>query len=277
MTDTDAAFSIPNQAERHALAMKNKVQRVLNIEAIYDPSYFNNKVVLVTGGNRGLGRAIVEQLIEQGVQVIVTVRQPVEIPGSHLVISGVDVTDNQCGTLIAQALKKHHIQLDVLINNAGYFYEPVETLTSLNFTEQLKMIDVCALGPLRVSSVLYQEHLFKPKANIAIISSQGGSIAWRKIQNPQGCDYGHHMSKAAANMMSVLLSQELMQSQIVVAILHPGFNKTDMTKKYESIWQEEGAVDPSIGAKRVLHEISGMNLDKTGTFINCEDGLQIPW
>lgn len=62
-----------------------------------------------------------------------------------------------------------------------------------------------------------------------------------------------------------------------MAILHPGFNKTGMTKKYEAIWEVEGAVDASIGAKRVLHEISILNLDSTGKFINCEDGLEIPW
>lgn len=44
-------------------------------------------------------------------------------------------------------------------------------------------------------------------------------------------------------------------SNISVGILHPGFNKTDMTNKYSHIWDIEGAVDASIGAKRVLHEV----------------------
>ena len=57
-------------------------------------------------------------------------------------------------------------------------------------------------------------------------------------------------------------------------------NKTDMTKKYEHIWEVEGAVDPSVGGKRVTHEICNMYRDPEfyqGKFINCEDGLQIPW
>lgn len=62
-----------------------------------------------------------------------------------------------------------------------------------------------------------------------------------------------------------------------MTILHPGFNKTDMTKKYEAIWEEEGAVDANIGAKRVIHEVSQASMATTGLFINCEDGLQIPW
>ena len=45
------------------------------------------------------------------------------------------------------------------------------------------------------------------------------------------------MSKTAANMMSVLLSQEFKDKKIAVGILHPGFNKTGMTAKYEHIWE----------------------------------------
>lgn len=112
---------------------------------------------------------------------------------------------------------------------------------------------------------------------MAIISSQGGSIAWRTTQNPTGHDYGHHMSKAAANMAGALLAQELRGRGIIVSLLHPGFNKTEMTKKYVAIWEVEGAVDASVGAKRVVHEIGQMSLENTGSFINCEDGLHIPW
>lgn len=110
-----------------------------------------------------------------------------------------------------------------------------------------------------------------------MISSQGGSIAWRLTQNPTGHDYGHHMSKAAANMAGVLLAQELREKNICVYLLHPGFNKSDMTKKYEHIWEVEGAVDASVGAKRVVHEIGMMKMENSGSFINCEDGLNIPW
>ena len=62
-----------------------------------------------------------------------------------------------------------------------------------------------------------------------------------------------------------------------VHLYDSGFNKTDMTKKYEKIWEVEGAVDPSIGAKRVLHEVGIASMATSGHFINCEDGLEIPW
>lgn len=69
------------------------------------------------------------------------------------VISEIDVQDNLCGQKLADTLEGY--QIDILINNAGYFYGPVETIDSLNFEEEKKMIDICALGPLRITSALF--------------------------------------------------------------------------------------------------------------------------
>lgn len=85
------------------------------------------------------------------------------------------------------------------------------------------------------------------------------------------------MSKAAANMMAMLLAQEVKSKGIAVGIFHPGFNKTGMTAKYKDIWEREGAVDASVGAKRVMYETGKLSMDSTGKFINCEDGLEIPF
>jgi NAD(P)-dependent dehydrogenase (short-subunit alcohol dehydrogenase family) len=85
------------------------------------------------------------------------------------------------------------------------------------------------------------------------------------------------MSKAAANMMAMLLAQEVKSKGIAVGIFHPGFNKTGMTAKYKEIWEREGAVDASVGAKRVLYETSQLSMKTAGKFINCEDGLEIPF
>eukprot|EP00798_Chlamydomonas_sp_ICE-L_P017390 gene17390-23692_t len=268
-------YSTPDQQARFAAAKKENNPRVLDIEAVYDPSGVKGKTVMVTGGNRGLGLGIVEELLAQGSKVIVTTRKPTEIPGVYKVISGVEATDDKVGDVLCKGLDSDKV--DILINSAGYFYEKEEKIESMNFEEQIKMINICACGPLRVTAALVNGGCLADGAKVVVITSQGGSIDWRTTQNPEGGDYGHHMSKAAANMGAVLLSQELKPSGISVVMLHPGFNKTDMTKKYEHIWEIEGAVDPCVGAKRVVHEISAITMETTGKFINCEDGLEIPW
>lgn len=78
-------------------------------------------------------------------------------------------------------------------------------------------------------------------------------------------------------MGSVLLAQEVKSKGIAVGVFHPGFNKTGMTSKYKEIWEVEGAVDAAIGAKRLMYEAGRLSMDTTGKFINCEDGLEIPW
>jgi len=272
-----AKYSLPDQPARFAQGKKEGNKRMLDIDSLYDPSFIKGKVTLVTGGNRGLGLAITKELVSKGANVVITTRSPFSMPGVT-VVDDIDVQDNSCGKKLADKLNALKVPpIDILVNNAGYFYGPVEKIDSLNFEEELKMIDICAVGPLRVSAGLVNAGLMAKSSKIAMITSQGGSVAWRTTQNPEGHDYGHHMSKSAANMMGVLLSQELKSKGICVSILHPGFNKTDMTKKYEHIWEIEGAVDSSVGAKRVMYEIGKMSLDNTGKFINCEDGLEIPW
>ena len=174
--------------------------------------------------------------------MIITVRVMPEgfsLPGVHRIIQNIEVTDDKCGSLLAEQLGNEKI--DVLINNAGYFFRDKETLDNLNMSEELKMIDICALGPLRITAALKQANLLKTISGgsaagecskVINITSQGGAIEWRFTQNPEGGDYGHHMSKAAANMMSVLLSQELKGEGVSVGILHPGFNRTGMIIGY---------------------------------------------
>lgn len=275
-------YSLADQPARFAKAKADDNRRVLDIDSVYDGTYLRGLSVLVTGANRGIGLALTRELLSQGARVVASVRQagkelaalagpdvPLEIQ------TGIDVMQESATAKLAADLSE---PLDIVINNAGYFYEPPETLQNLNFAEELRMIDICALGPLRVTAALHNAGRIKsPGGKVAMITSQGGAIAWRTTQNPEGGDYGHHMSKAAANMMSVLLAQELKQDEISVSVLHPGFNKTDMTRKYEAIWEVEGAVDVAIGARRILHEIGRQSLATTGQFINCEDGLQIPW
>lgn len=277
--------SIPDQTARFARAQAEGNERFLDITSVYDGNSFKGKRVLVTGGNRGLGLDLATELASCGASVLVACRSTSKeldaVQGDVQIIEGVDVQHLET---VQKMVEEITDPIHIVINNAGYFPDLHETITDednpLNFEEALKQIDICALGPLRVISQLHQSQKFKTDgtAKAIIISSQAGSAAWRFTQNQdEGGDYGHHMCRAACNIGGVLMSEELKRFHIPVVMLHPGFNRTEMTRKYEHIWDIEGAVESHIGAKRVLHEIEILTPEDSGMFINCEDGLQIPW
>jgi len=274
LTDAD-------QVARFASAVANNTTRVLDIDAVYESEYLKGARVLITGANRGVGLDLAKEAASKGAVVIGACRSSSKELDecASQVITGVDVTSVDDCMRMAEKLSGE-APVDILINNAGYFPDGADDFTSgPAYEEAIKQYDICALGPLRVSHALVSKGCIKsPGGKIIMITSQGGSITWRQVQNAnEGTDYGHHMGKAAANMCGALMAEELRGKGIAVANLHPGFNRTDMTRKYEHIWDIEGAVEASVGAKRVWHEVGRVTLTQAGCpFVNCEDGLEIP-
>ncbi len=273
------AYSTPDQPARFAAQKAADNSRALRIEEHFQPGRLAGARVLVTGANRGLGLALVREAVACGARVVATCRKPspeLQAAGCAQIVEGIDVAvDASMGKLVAEVGDP----LDVVINNAGYFMKEKETVLggTMDFADEMKTIDICAVGPLRVTNALWHGgKIQSPGGKIIFITSQGGSVGWRDVQCPDGGDYGHHMSKAAANMGAKLVANEL-RGKAMVGILHPGFNKTGMTSKYSHIWEVEGAVDPAVGAKRVLHETNVLTHETSGRFVNCEDGLEIPW
>jgi len=277
-------YSVADQVARFGKAKEDGNQRHLDISSVYDGGDLSGKRVLVTGGNRGLGLELTKELVAIGATALVTCRTSSKdlnrLVGKWNVYEGVDVTDEEAVRKAIKKVRSDGGAIDVVINNAGYFLEECETVSddSLNFAEQLKQINICAVGPLMVNNACVNENVLAEGAKLVTITSQAGSVEWRSTQNKDsGGDYGHHMSRAACNMAQALLAEEVRSKGYSVIMLHPGFNRTEMTKKYEAIWDEEGAVEPAEGAKRVLHEVIRSSMETTGQFINCEDGLRIPW
>lgn len=283
-------YSLPDQVKRFARAQEEKNARYLDIGTVYDGSSLAGQRFLITGGEQGLGLECLKELVAKGAYGISAGRASsadldalaAANPGKVQIINGIDVTSDDAMAALVAAVDA---PLDVVVNNAGYFYGPTESVGvggkegHMNFKHQMLQIDVCALGPLRITHALYKAgKLPAGKAKVVIITSQAGSCEWRTTQNANaGNNYGHHMSRAACNIMAVLLAEEFKPEKIPVQLLHPGFNRTTMTEKYKHIWDIEGAVEADVGAKRVLHEIIVSDMDRTGSYVNCEDGLRIPW
>jgi NAD(P)-dependent dehydrogenase (short-subunit alcohol dehydrogenase family) len=152
-------------------------------------------------------------------------------------------------------------KIDVLINNAGILIPT--SLDRLDFDAVLRQFEVNALGPLRVVTALRQR--LGQGSKIAIVTSRMGSIA----DNGSGGSYGYRMSKAAVNMAGVTLARDLARAGIAVALLHPGWVKTDMTHGSGNITAQESAAG-------VIARIDELTLERSGGFWH-ENGEQLPW
>jgi NAD(P)-dependent dehydrogenase (short-subunit alcohol dehydrogenase family) len=105
----------------------------------------------------------------------------------------------------------------------------------------------------------------RPGAKIAAITSRMGSIG----DNGSGGYYGYRMSKAALNAMAMSLSRDLRAARVAVAILHPGFVRTDMT-------DQQGSLTPDESARLLIERIDQLALETSGTFWHA-NGQILPW
>lgn len=216
---------------------------------------------LVTGANRGIGFSFAKLLKERGDHVIATCRHESE-ELSKLgveVASGVDVTSDKSVNLLAEKLKGR--SLDLLINNAGLLSH--EDLSRLDFAAIQRQMEVNAYGPLRVTAKLMA--LLGQGAKVALITSRMGSID----DNSSGGYYGYRMSKTALNAAGKSLAHDLAPKGVAVAILHPGYVKTEMTGN-------QGNVEPDAAARDLLKRIDELTLETSGTFWHA-NGEVLPW
>ena len=94
--------------------------------------------------------------------------------GCAQVITGVDVTNLDAVTRMAGEVEGG--PLDVVINNAGYFTSHHETVDDMDFGEEMLQIDVCALGPLRISTELRKAEACSVAQKLSLISSQAEKL-----------------------------------------------------------------------------------------------------
>ena len=217
--------------------------------------------VVITGANRGIGLELARQFKQRGDQVVAACRKSSdELAKLDVeVIEGVDVADDPSVSQLASSLENRTI--DVLVNCAGILSD--ESLGDLDFDRMRRQFEVNSLGPLRVTAALRGN--LGQGSKVAIVTSRMGSIE----DNTSGGRYGYRMSKAAVNMAGRSLANDLKDGGVAVAILHPGFVRTEMTG-------HQGLIDPPESATGLIARIDEVTQETSGTFWHT-NGEIIPW
>ena len=164
-------------------------------------------------------------------------------------------------SIAALAARLAGTRIDLLVNNAGILSR--QTLDHLDVEAIQDQFTVNALGPLRVTAALRDQ--LPQGATVGIVTSRMGSMA----DNTSGGSYGYRMSKAAVNAAGKSLANDLKGDGIAVALLHPGWVRTGMTRN-------NGLVDADESAAGLIARIDGLSLENTGTFLHMS-GEELPW
>ena len=191
-----------------------------------------SKKVIVTGGNRGIGKGIVLSLLEHGYDVLATSRDTKKFDISHpnLKLADLDVCDDESVLKFQEIVNKY--DPDILINNAGVTKDNL----FLRMTEDdwNEVIDTNLNSVFRITKLVVKS----------------GSMG-----NPGQTNYS--ASKAGVDAFTRSLAKELGSRNITVNSIAPGFIQTDMT---ESIINEDLVM--KIPLKRVG------NVDDVASMVN---------
>ncbi len=174
--------------------------------------------MLVTGGNRGIGRAIAEAFLAQGDRVAVTTRSGGAPEGALDVRC--DVTDAAAVEAAFAEVEAAHGPVEVLVANAGI---TADTLVLRMSEEQWSsVIDTNLTGSFRLAKRAAKGMLRQRKGRIIFISSVVGMLGSAGQVN-------YAASKAGLVGMARSLARELGSRSITANVVSPGFVETDMT------------------------------------------------
>ncbi len=248
------------------------------------------KIIVVTGANRGIGLEFVKQYLNKGDYVFATCRNPkkavnlkeLSAKNANLSILQMDVCNETEIEQAAEEINQKKGVVDILINNAGYFHDDETTIVNnedgsktllsniynVNAEMILYTFQVNSVGPLLVTKAFLK--LLKVSKNPKMISLVSGTGVIFEGVNKLDPQYGYQASKAALHRINVGLARELLNDNIAVVGIGPGFIASDMGAKYGATLKASDTIPTAINV------IEKLSINDTGKFF-LWDGTEQNW
>ena len=234
------------------------------------------RMAVVIGASGGIGRALVESLLEQRAWSNVHALSRSSAPPSEGASGGrIDITDEAS---IAAAMQRLSGELDLVIVASGRLQgdgmSPERSFAALDADALVRSFQVNAVGPALVAKHFLPRLARNRRATFAVLSARVGSIE----DNRLGGWYGYRASKAALNMLVRTLAVELARTRPLATCvaLHPGTVDTGLSRPFQRNVTAEKLFTPAHAAERLLKVIEGLGPKDSGGFY-AYDGARIPF
>nr|WP_293843258.1 SDR family oxidoreductase [uncultured Arsenicibacter sp.] len=184
------------------------------------------EVALVTGGTKGIGKAIADKLSSRGAQVVITARTAPETNTNRHHFIAADLTQPEDTEAIAREILEKYGRIDIVVNNAGANLSPGGGFDALSDEHWYKDWQLNFLSVTRLNKLLLPA-MIRQKSGVIINISTGASKQpiWEMTMS-------YSSAKAALNAYSKALANELGSKGIRVNVVSPGVVKTPLMQDF---------------------------------------------
>lgn len=214
------------------------------------------KIALVTGGTKGIGKAIAERLAQAGAQIIVTARNhPGEMDTNYHFIAA-DLSQPADVFRVANETNELFGGVDILINNMGANTFPGGGFSTLTDEHWDQALQVNLLSSVRLDRALLPKMLEKKSGVIIHISSTSGQFPiWESTM-------AYSAAKAALNAYSKSLADEVAVKGVRVVTVSPGLNKTEAMTTFLTDLAQKANITVEEMTQKLFDRVGGVPMGR---------------